>query len=232
MTARGTGRGRRVGLTREKVIAAAVTMIDRDGPDAFSLRKLATELDIENMSLYNHVPNKEALLDGVAEALLAGIAFPEGEGGSWQKRIRAHAAAFRAAAKEHPKAFPLVLTRPTQSPAALEAMRSTLSCLDELRLAPEEMVHVLRGYTAFMVGSIMRELGYAIYLGAMDSDQVQQRTEAIAASGDPILTATAPYLADSDHDAEFQYGLELMISGLAAKVGVPYEAPAARISLI
>ncbi|MBA6434579.1 TetR/AcrR family transcriptional regulator C-terminal domain-containing protein [Streptomyces sp. GMR22] len=230
MAARGTGRGRRVGLTREKVIAAAVAMIDRDGPDAFSLRKLATELDIENMSLYNHVPNKEALLDGVAEALLAGIAFPEEEGGSWQKRIRAHAAAFRAAAKRHPKAFPLVLTRPTQSPAALEAMRSTLACLDELRLAPEEMVHVLRGYTAFMVGSIMRELGYAIYLGAMDSDQVQQRTEAIAASGDPILTATAPYLADSDHDAEFQYGLELMISGLAAKVGVPYEAPAARIS--
>ncbi|GDY59914.1 hypothetical protein SVIO_105370 [Streptomyces violaceusniger] len=136
MTARGTGRGRRVGLTREKVIAAAVTMIDRDGPDAFSLRKLATELDIENMSLYNHVPNKEALLDGVAEALLAGIAFPEEEGGTWQKRIRAHAAAFRAAAKQHPKAFPLVLTRPTQSPAALEAMRSTLSCLDELRLAP------------------------------------------------------------------------------------------------
>ncbi|MFJ2198694.1 TetR/AcrR family transcriptional regulator C-terminal domain-containing protein [Streptomyces violaceusniger] len=223
MTARGTGRGRRLGLTREKVIAAAVAMIDRDGPDAFSLRKLATELDIENMSLYSHVPNKGALLDGVAEALLAGIAFPEQEDGTWQERIRAHAAAFRAAAKQHPKAFPLVLTRPTQSPAALEAIRSTLSCFDELRLDPEEMVHALRGYTAFVVGSIMRDLGYAIYLGAMDSDQVQQRTEAIAASGDPLLTATAPHLADSDDDAEFQYGLELLISGLAAKVGVPYD---------
>ncbi|MER7880011.1 MULTISPECIES: TetR/AcrR family transcriptional regulator C-terminal domain-containing protein [Streptomyces violaceusniger group] len=219
MTARGAGRGRRLGLTRDKVIAAAVAMIDRDGPDAFSLRKLATELGIENMSLYNHIPNKDALLDGVAEAVLAGIVFPEQRGGTWQERIRAHAAAFRAAAKQHPKAFPLVLTRPTQSPAALEAMRSTLACFDELRLAPEEVVHVLRGYTAFMVGSIMRELGYAIYLGAMDNDQVQQRTEAIAASGDPLLTATAPYLADSDPDTEFQYGLELLISGLAARVG-------------
>lgn len=75
MTARGTGRGRRLGLTRDKVIAKALTMIDRDGPDAFSLRKLAAELDIENMSLYNHVPNKDALLDGVAEALLSEVDF-------------------------------------------------------------------------------------------------------------------------------------------------------------
>ncbi|MFJ8108340.1 TetR/AcrR family transcriptional regulator C-terminal domain-containing protein [Streptomyces sp. NPDC096132] len=224
--ARGTGRGRRLGLTREKVIAAAVVMIDRDGPDAFSLRKLATELDIENMSLYNHVPNKEALLDGVAEAILARIDFPDLGDGTWQDRIRAHAAAFRAAAKQHPKTFPLVLTRPTQSPAALEAIRSTLACVADLNLTPGESVHVLRSYTAFMIGTIMRELGYAIYLGAMDADQVQQRTAEIAAVRDPLLVSAAPYLAVSDHDVEFDYGLELLISGLAVRAGVPYDGGA------
>ncbi|MEW2397976.1 TetR/AcrR family transcriptional regulator C-terminal domain-containing protein [Streptomyces sp. NPDC046862] len=198
-------------------------MIDRDGPDAFSLRKLAVELDIENMSLYSHVSNKDDLLDGVAEALLASVDFPGEDASTWQDRIRAQAAAFRAAAQQHPKTFPLVLTRPTQSRAALDAMRSTLACLTDLGLAPEELVLVLRSYTAFVVGSIMRELGYAIYLGAMDEGQIQQRIDDIAGTGDPLLSATAPFLATGDHDAAFHYGLELLIAGLAARTGVAYD---------
>ncbi|MER7986907.1 TetR/AcrR family transcriptional regulator C-terminal domain-containing protein [Streptomyces noursei] len=228
MTVRGTGRGRRLGLTRQKVIAAAVTMIDRDGADAFSLRKLAVELDVENMSLYNHVPNKDALLDGVAEALLAEVEFPQNDTDGWQDRIRAHAAAFRTQAKRHPKAFPLVLTRPTCSPAALRALRSTLATLTDLRLTPQEGVHVLRSYTAFMIGSIMRELGHAIYLGSLDEQQLRQQGRDIAATGDPILIAAAPHLAAGNHDAEFHYGLELLIAGLAARAGVPYDGGPAR----
>ena len=146
MAVRGTGRGRRLGLTREKVIAAAVTMIDRDGPESFSLRKLAAALDVEVMSLYNHVPNKEALLDGVAETLLAGIDFSGAAEGTWQDRVRAHAAAFRAAARRNPRAFRLVCTRPTRSPAALETIASALRGLSGLDLPPQELVHVLRTY--------------------------------------------------------------------------------------
>jgi len=223
MTARGTGRGRRLGLTREKVIASAMTMIDRDGTDSFSLRRLATELGVEPMSLYNHVPNKEALLNGVAEALLAQVDFSGADSGTWQHRIRAHATAFRAAAQRHPKAFPLVLTRPAQTPAALETIRSPLAGMAELGLAPEELVHVLRCYIAFIVGTIMRELGSAITLGTMDPGRVQQRIDEITAAGDPLLTAIAPHLAVSDHDAEFRYGMELLIAGLAARTGMPYD---------
>ncbi|MFE6821715.1 TetR/AcrR family transcriptional regulator C-terminal domain-containing protein [Streptomyces sp. NPDC057690] len=223
MSVRGTGRGRRLGLTREKVIAAAVKVIDREGHDSFSLRRLAAELDIEAMSLYNHVPNKEALLDGVAEMLLARIDFSGADAGTWQDRIRAHAVAFRAAAKEHPKAFQLVCTRPTQSPAALETIRSALGGFAELGLAPEEQVHALRSYVAFIVGTIMRELGSAITVGTVDPDQVQQRIAEITAIGDPLLTSTAPYLAVSDHDVEFEYGIEMLIAGLATRVGLPYD---------
>jgi AcrR family transcriptional regulator len=223
MNARGTGRGRRLGLTRDKVIAAAVTMIDREGPDSFSLRRLATELGVEAMSLYNHVPNKEALLDGVAEALLAEVDFSGTKSGTWQDRVRAHAAAFRAAALRHPKSFPLVLTRPTKSPAALETIRSALAGFAELGLPPEELVHALRSNAAYIVGTIMRELGHAISLGTWDPGHAQQRIEEITATGDPLLAAVAPYLAVSDHDAEFAYGIELLIAGMAARVGVPYD---------
>lgn len=225
MTARGTGRGRRLGLTRDKVIAKALTMIDRDGPDAFSLRKLAAELDIENMSLYSHIPNKDALLDGVAEALLAEVDFSGTDTGTWQERVRAHCVIFRAVAERHRKAFPLMLTRPAKSPAALEAIRSALNSFAELDLSPQERAHVLRGFAAYLIGSIMRELGFALSLNAstLDPARCRERTAEIAAGGDPLVGAVAPYLAVSDHDAEFSYGLEMMIAGLAARLQVPYD---------
>ncbi|MDI5965904.1 TetR/AcrR family transcriptional regulator C-terminal domain-containing protein [Streptantibioticus silvisoli] len=223
MGTRGTGRGRRLGLTRQKVIAAAVTVIERDGLDAFSLRRLADELDVETMSLYNHVPNKEALLDGVAELLLAGIDLSAGGTGSWQDRVRANANAFRAAAKRHPRAFQLVLTRPPHAASALETIRCALSGLSGVPLPPSELVHALRTYVAFVIGTIMRELGSAITVGVMDPDQVRHRVEEITATGDPLLAAVAPHLAVSDHDAEFRYGLETLIAGLATRTGLPYD---------
>jgi AcrR family transcriptional regulator len=224
MQARGTGRGRRLGLTREKVTAAAVEMIDRDGPEVFSLRRLAAELGIEAMSLYNHVPSKDALLDDVAEWLLGEVDFSGADTGTWQQRLRAHAAAFRSAALRHPKAFQLVLTRPTQSPAALANIRCALASVCELDLDPQELVRVVRSFAAFIVGTIMRELGAATAAGALGPEDARDRLGEIAATGDPLLVSVAPHLAVSDHRAEYQYGIELLIAGLAARVGVPYDA--------
>ncbi|MEU8978083.1 TetR/AcrR family transcriptional regulator C-terminal domain-containing protein [Streptomyces sp. NPDC048309] len=223
MKPRGNGRGRRLGLTRDKVIAAAVTMIEREGIDSFSLRRLATELDVEAMSLYNHVSNRDALLDGVAELLLAEVDFSGTDIGTWQDRVRAHAAAFRAAALRHPKAFPLVLTRPSKSPEALETIHSALTCFDELGLPPEELVHTLRSISAYIVGTIMRELGHSISLGTWDPSHAPRRIEELTATGDPLLATVAPYLAVGDHDIEYAYGIELLIAGIAARMGVPYD---------
>ncbi|WP_326613747.1 hypothetical protein OG949_36630 [Streptomyces scopuliridis] len=63
----------------------------------------------------------------------------------------------------------------------------------------------------------MRELGYALHLGTTDPDRIQQRVDAITSTGAPLLADVTPYLATSDHDAEFHYGLELLIAGLAAR---------------
>ncbi|MER6082815.1 TetR/AcrR family transcriptional regulator C-terminal domain-containing protein [Streptomyces sp. NPDC001833] len=223
MKVRGSGRGRRLGLTRDKVIDAAVAAIDRDGPDSFSLRKLAGELGVEVMSLYNHVPNKDALLDGVAEALLGGVDLSGADAGTWQERARAYAAAFRAAALRHPKAFTLVLTRPTRSPAALESIRCALAGFPELGLPPQELVHVVRSFAGFTIGMIMRELGSAVTVGTVEPEQVQRQIDDMVTVGDPILSAAAPYLAANDHRAEFEHGIELLIAGLAVRVGVPYD---------
>jgi AcrR family transcriptional regulator len=220
--ARGTGRGRRLGLTREKVTEAALELIDDEGPDSFSLRRLAGKLGIEPMSLYNHVPSKEALLEDVAETLLARVDFSGTRSGTWQQRVRAHAIAFRDAALRHPKAFPLVLTRPTRSPAAMANIGAALASIDELGLPPEERVYIVRTCVAYIAGTIMRELGSVITVGAMEADQVRERIDEITATGDPLLVQVAPHLAVGDHEDEFRYGLDLIIAGLAARIGAPH----------
>src|SRR6266852_3408914 len=84
----------RMQLTRERIIAAAVDLIERESVTAISMRRIAAELGCAVMSLYNHVPSKEALLDGVAEYVLSGIEVSYSPGASWQDQVRAQARAF------------------------------------------------------------------------------------------------------------------------------------------
>src|SRR5580658_8514515 len=102
---------RRGSLSRDRIIEAAMTMVDRDGSDGLSMRRLAAELGVEAMSLYNHVAGRDDILDAVAEGVLAGLAMPLDPALPWADRVRATGEAFRSAAATHPGSFRLVLTR-------------------------------------------------------------------------------------------------------------------------
>src|SRR5262245_41908051 len=108
----------KAGLSRERILKAAVDLVDRDGLSALSMRRVAEELDAAPMSLYRHVTNKADLLDGVYEAILSGMPLP-GRQGDWKSDARALAGAFRAALLAHPNAVILFATRPAVTPAAL-----------------------------------------------------------------------------------------------------------------
>jgi AcrR family transcriptional regulator len=99
---RGT-RKRDVPLTEAGIYTAALRLIDADGVEALTLRKLATELDANPMSLYHHVPNKEAVLRGVARMVGAQFRTVTLEDAPWQERIRLLASDFRTLAHRHPK---------------------------------------------------------------------------------------------------------------------------------
>src|ERR671913_1313899 len=98
-------------LSRQRILEAAVRFVDREGLEALSMRKLGSELGVEAMSLYNHVPNKDALLDGMVEVLLGELEVPA-ESQSWEERIRQGYGAFRRLAHRHPNVFPLLVNRP------------------------------------------------------------------------------------------------------------------------
>src|SRR5258708_21296618 len=116
-------------LTRERIITAAVELIEREGVDAVSMRRIAGLLGSGVMSLYNHVPSKAAVLDGVAERVMSGIDFTTDPGAGWEDQVRAQARAFRHIAPAYPRSTMVVVSRPVNSAAALRPLAHPLATL-------------------------------------------------------------------------------------------------------
>lgn len=98
-------------LSRARIIEAALALVDRDGVQALTMRGVAAQLGVEAMSLYYHVPNKEAILEGIFDLLIARADLPAGEV-SAPEWIRGTAEGFHRLAVQHPRTFPLLTTRP------------------------------------------------------------------------------------------------------------------------
>lgn len=197
-------------LSRERILREALALVDDEGLDAVSMRKLARRLGVDPMSLYNHVDGKDALLDGVAEVLLAAIP-ATGPGPDLRATMAALAHGFRAAMLGHPRAAPLVLTRQLASLTALAPVEAVLGPLLAAGYPPERAVHGLRAVLAFLIGTLMREVSAAPTF----SNGSRDRLEDLEASGLPAVTAAAPYLAVCDHEAEFEFGLRILLDALA-----------------
>ena len=123
----GSGDGK---VTRELVLATALELIDRDGVEALSMRRLAAALGRDPMILYRHAPSKAALLDGVVETVLAQLHVDPADP-DWTGQLRAVARDYRILALAHPKVVPLIVTRPLATPLALRP-RGTLRPLEHL----------------------------------------------------------------------------------------------------
>ena len=115
-----------VPLSRERILRCAVQVADRDGLDAASLRKVAAELGVHVTSLYNHLPTKDALLDGVVEELFASADLPVGEL-PWEQWVRRFVGAVASLAREHPGAFAVLMRRPVQGPGAAATFEAGLA---------------------------------------------------------------------------------------------------------
>ncbi|GAA3549145.1 TetR/AcrR family transcriptional regulator C-terminal domain-containing protein [Amycolatopsis ultiminotia] len=214
MAERGRPRKGAARLSPESIRAAALAVTDAEGVAAISMRAVARRLGVDAKSLYNHVDGKDGLLDAVAEHVLAGIVLPDPTG-SLEDDLHAVAHAFRRAALAHPQAATLVLTRQLPSPAALAPVGAVLSVLCAAGASPEEAVHLLRALLALVVGTLLRETGAGPAFGAGDTDAVAHRQAELEQSG---LSATAPFLARCDHEAEFAFTVDFAVAAVAARL--------------
>jgi len=208
-------------LTYERIINAAVQLIEREGAGAFSMRRIASELGTGVMSLYNYVPGRAAVLDGVAERILSGIDFSTGPGASWEEQVRAQARAFREVGRTYPRCTMVVVSRPVDSAGSLRPIEVALATLSQAGFPPGDAVRVVRTFVAFVVGTLVREVGVS---PGLEPQRPLNQDPAILSADRPIflnpaefpmVTSMSAELMNRDIDADFEFGLDLLVRAVA-----------------
>ena len=202
----------RTSLSRERVLAAALALVDREGLDALSMRRLGAELGVEAMSLYNHVPSKAALLDGVHEAILGEMPAPR-RGRDFIETLRGMARAFRRVLLAHPQALPIFGARPAVTEASLRHVETALAVLRGAGLSAQDSVSAFQVMVTFVVGHTLSEVG-----PLLSGEPAEPRYAALSAEDFPNLTAVLEELEGHDAETEFEMGLDLFFTGLRARV--------------
>ncbi|MUN63784.1 TetR/AcrR family transcriptional regulator [Kocuria sediminis] len=218
-----TGRGRRGRLSRQVVLTAALALVDAEGLEALSMRRLGAVLGRDPMGLYRYATNRADLLDGITELVLGQLVIPA-EGVDWQEQLRATAHDFRALALAHPHVVPLLVTRPLSTPlglrplGTLRPLEQILALLIDAGFAPADALHVYRAYYGFLYGHILNELQEFVVDPEENEDLLRLGLHRLPARSFPHLRALAPALADYDGAGELEAGITILLTGLTTQL--------------
>ena len=207
---------RREPLTRLRILEAALALVDREGADALTMRRLGDEVGAAAMSLYNHIPGRDALLDGLSEVLVGGIP-AEPFGNEPREQLRRFASGIRGVALAHPDAFRLVGMRPLHTPQAFRPVEVALGALRAFGLADDEAVHGYRALVSFARGYALAEIGGFTLEAAQIGPQAPVDPDDLRAEGLPNLAELSSHLLHPEHEAAFAFGLDSILDGLEAR---------------
>jgi AcrR family transcriptional regulator len=204
-------------LTRERIVAAALRVMDEEGLEAVTMRRVGRELGVEAMSLYNHVTDKDDILNGIADEVMAGFDFP-GDTDDWKEDARRASRAWRTLLMAHPNVMVLLSERrsPITSPDALRPTEHALSILRRAGLSPEDTVRAFRAFGGYIQGFVLMELANMFGEDASPGTAAPWALD-LPEDTFPMLCGCADYLVHCDPAADFEFGLELLIHGLEAK---------------
>jgi AcrR family transcriptional regulator len=215
-------------VTREVMLATALEIIDRDGADGLTMRRLARALDRDPMILYRHAPNKAALLDGVAEIVLAQLqvdcADPD-----WAGQLRAVARRYRQLALAHPHVVPLLVTRPLATPLALRPpgtlrpLEDILTLLTRAGFSGPDALHIYRALFGFLHGHVLNELQELVDNPDETDDLLRLGLHRLPITDFPLLRSLASALASYDGAFELERGLDILLAGLTTTLPIPDE---------
>lgn len=181
-------------MTVDRIHGAALVLVDREGLDGLSMRRLASELGVEAMSLYHHVPDKAGVLDGVVATVLDEMELPTA--GAWHERALVVLSELRRVVLAHPNVHLVVVERALVSPSVLEPVRVLLGALHEAPGATDGAV--VRAFWMLM----------SLVSGSLGCELTELPT-------DGTLESIEPGLFDIDLDEQFVAGVRTITGALA-----------------
>jgi AcrR family transcriptional regulator len=207
-------------LSRGRIVAAALALVERDGLEAFSMRKLGAELGREAMSLYHFFPSKRHLVDALVDEAIASIEFPP-ERLAAVERMRRVMHAYRAMAHRHARLYSVIGVHRLNTPTGVRFIERVLAIAREITGDDETAARAFRTLGYYLLGAALDEtMGYA--KGPSAAEPVDGE---FIARECPHLARSAPYFQRREWDKTFALGVEDMLAAIARKARAK---PAAR----
>lgn len=196
-------------LTRERILQTAVRLADRDGPDAVTLRKIAAELGVHVTSLYNHVPTRDAVTDGIVELLLDEAKLPTGPV-AWDDWVRQFVDGVTGVAATHPGAFHALRQRPVQGARASASFEVALAAFAEAGFSAHDAFAAVKSasYLALMIG-MERSM-------VARGEILETHLEDLPAESFPRVREVATDIAD--YEDVWAFSVDTLVAGLRSRV--------------
>ena len=217
-------------LTRDRIVEAALRIMDDEGLEAVSMRRVAREVGVEAMSLYHHVRDKEDLLDGICAAVMRDFRFPD-EDRPWIEVARDGAREWRRVLRDHPNVIALWADRqrPMTELESLMPMEFALRVIQRAGIDEREGVLIFNVLGGYIMGVVMMEVGAMFSAGttrakAADRNAVHSKlpdeafVQFLPEDQVPCIVAALPHLAACDPDEQFEFGLDLLLAGIESRV--------------
>ncbi len=205
----------RAPLSRERVMRAALALADKNGIDSLTMRNLGKELGVEAMSLYNHVANKDDILDGIVDLVFSEIALPSAQT-DWKAAMRLRALSARDALLRHPWATSLMQSRTRPGPATMRHHDAVLGSLRKAGFTLVMAAHAFSAIDGYVYGFALQQINLPL--------QSRQQVAEVGANILERLAGDFPHLAEMitqhamkpgyDYADEFEFGLDLILDGL------------------
>jgi AcrR family transcriptional regulator len=213
----------RVPLSEERIVAAALAFVDDEGLPALTMRRLGERLQVEAMSLYRYVPGREALLDRIVEHIIREmhddpdvLATPRD---GWQDFLQRLAHGVRRIALSHPKAFPLVASRPAEAPwlrpplRSLDWVETFLNGLEQEGFDDDTAVGAYRAFTSFLLGHLLLEVStHGADVGPLDVLEDEEEPSRAGLAEYPTVQRLRGSLSEDQAAVEFEESLEELLN--------------------
>jgi AcrR family transcriptional regulator len=197
-------------LSRERIAAAAMALVDREGLAALSTRRLGEELGCEAMSIYHHFPSKAHLMDALVDLMLAQARVELLDEWDWLERLRRCAHGFRAMALKHPKFFPFFAVHRLNMPSGVAFIDGIIGILRHAGFSDRDAAAYFRELGYYLTGAALDETaGYA--KGPSAAEPISNET---IAADFRHLAAAARYFQPEHFQATFETGLEMLLAGI------------------